>query len=228
MEKATETSLISPRELLRQMHIKTFDAAKEVAGMAATLGNVQCKRGCDNCCHQKVLSTPAEGIAIFLYLKFKDLWSAELEDKLAEEDVHGTRTSHHDWFMERRPCPFLEKGACSVYPVRPVGCIATFSINHPSFCGMPDSKVPPGLGQMQINAPTAPAMQSLGFLLMGIEQGIPGAGYMTLPGAVLAGARHATERQPRRALVVPLGIGSGSLIEKFDAAGKTFDFEAGP
>jgi hypothetical protein len=226
MSDAVTTSLIGPRELLRRMRIKTFDAAKEVAKMASTLGVVSCKKGCDNCCHQKVLSTPAEGLPIFLYLQFKGLWSTELEDELAEADVHGTRTSHHDWFMERRPCPFLRKGECSVYPVRPVGCIATFSINHPDFCGMPDAKVPPGLGQMQINAPTAPAMQSLGMLLMGIEVGIPGAGYMTLPGAVLAGARHATLREPRRALVVDLGTGNPGLIEKFDEAGKTFDFEA--
>lgn len=221
-----DKTLISPRELLRLMHIKTFDAAKEMRQMAGTLGLLSCRSGCDNCCRQKVLSTPAEGLAIFLYLQFKGLWSTELEESLAEEDVHATKTSHDQWFRQKRPCPFLKKGTCGVYPVRPVGCIATFSINDPSFCGMSD--IPSGLGQMQINAPTAPAMQRLGLFLLSIEQGIPGAGYMTLPGAVLAGARHATEREPRRALVVDLMIGSQSLIERFDAAGKDFDFEAAP
>lgn len=229
MGMSTDTSLISPRELLRRMRIKTFDAAKEVRGFADEVANQQgkfvvCKRGCDNCCHQKVLSTPAEGLGIFVYLHQQGLWSAELEERLAEEDVYSTRTNHDQWFRQRRPCPFLKDNECSVYPVRPPGCFATFAINAASFCGMPD--VPPGLGQMQISAPNAPAMQSLGLFLLGLEENIPGAGYMTLPGAVLAGARHATSREPRRALVINIVTGVPGLIEKFDEAGKTFDFEA--
>jgi hypothetical protein len=309
----TETSsIIGPKELLRRFRVANFDASSELRGFADELGPVSCKRGCDNCCKQKILSTPAEGLSIFLYLRSEGRWSPELEAHLAEEDVYATRTNHADWFKERRPCPFLRSaearkqgssdqtgseppslpasappglpasappglpasaplglpasappslpasappglpasappslpasappslpasappslpasappgGVCGVYPVRPVGCIATFSTGDPEFCGRPDIESRIGYGQMQINAPTAPAMFQLLALLMAIENGIPNAGYMTLPGAVLAGALHATGRPPRRALSLEIKSDSTGLIDRFDAAGKAF------
>ena len=266
------SSIIGPKELLRRFRVANFDASSELRGFADELGPVSCKRGCDNCCKQKILSTPAEGLSIFLYLRSEGRWSPELEAHLAEEDVYATRTNHADWFKERRPCPFLRSaearkqgssdqtgseppsllasappglpasaplglpasappslpasappsGVCGVYPVRPVGCIATFSTGDPEFCGRPDIESRIGYGQMQINAPTAPAMFQLLALLMAIENGIPNAGYMTLPGAVLAGALHATGRPPRRALSLEIKSDSTGLIDRFDAAGKAF------
>lgn len=220
-----DTALVSPRELLRLFRTHTFDAGKEMRKLADQVGDVKCGKACDNCCHQKVLSTPAEGLAIYLLLRQEGRWSRELEARLDVEDRYATRTSHDEWFKERRPCLFLKNGECSVYAVRPVGCLSTFSTNDPKFCG--DSRPPPGTGQMQIDAPTAPAMWRLGTLLVALERGIPGAGYMTLPGAVLAAARFAEKREIRRALVQPIGPNAGDLIQKFDEAGKTFDFDGG-
>ena len=169
-----------------------------------------------------MLSSPAEGLGIFLYLRSLDLWSDALEARLEEDDAYGTKTNHADWFKERRPCPFLRNSTCTVYPVRPVGCIATFSTGDPQFCGRPDIETRIGYGQMQINAPLAPGMFALGSLLLSLDIGIPGSGYMTLAGAVLAGARHATSRPARRALSVELGLDGVALIDRFDAEGKDF------
>jgi hypothetical protein len=215
-------ALIGPKDLLKRVRVAVYDAGNEMRRYADELGEVSCKRACNNCCHQKVLSTPAEGLAIYLYLNSLGRWSDALEARLEEDDAYGTKTNHADWFKERRPCPFLKDGACGVYPVRPVGCIATFSTGDPQFCGRPDIETRIGYGQMQINAPLAPAMFALGSLLMALDNGIKGAGYMTLAGAALAGARHATKRPARRALVVELGLDGVALIDRFDAEGKDF------
>lgn len=220
-----DRALIGPKELLRLFRTHTFDVGKEMRRLADDVGQINCGRGCDNCCKQKVLSTPAEGLGIYLLLRAESRWTPALEERLVAEDVYATRTSHDQWFGERRPCPFLKNGQCSVYAVRPVGCLSTFSTNDPKFCG--DSRPPPGAGQMQINAPTAPAMWRLGTLLVALERGIPGSGYMTLPAAVLAAARHVEKRSQRRALTLPIEKDAGGLIERFDAAGKTFEFDDG-
>jgi len=213
---------IGPRELLRKLRVFTSDAAKEVQEFAEEVGPLSCRRGCDNCCRQKVIMTTSEGLGVYLYLRDEGRWSGELEARLAEEDAYATRTSHDEWWREKRACPFLKDGECGVYPVRPLGCISTFSTNDPKFCGA--TEVEPGQGQMQIHAPEAPAMWTLGSFLTSLDNGIPGSGYMTLAGAVLAGARLATGREPRRALALPIGRDPSTLIERFDAAGKSFDF----
>jgi Fe-S-cluster containining protein len=217
--------LIKPHELLKRTRVAVYDAANEARGFADELGDVTCRRGCTNCCHQKVISTPSEGLSIYLYIRDEGRWSEALEARLAEEDAHATRTSHSDWFKEKRPCPFLKNDSCSIYPVRPVGCITTFSTGDPNYCGRSDIESRVGHGQMQIHAPLAPAMWQLACLHMSIDQGIGVMGFMTLAGAVLAGARHATKREPRRSLVIGFGDydgGAGGLIEKFDAKGKDF------
>ena len=62
-----------------------------------------CGKGCDLCCHQPIPVTPPEVAGIALFLK-----------------RHG--------YPERRSlpppeaCVFLEQGACSIYPLRPVAC----------------------------------------------------------------------------------------------------------
>lgn len=222
MRRVGDKALIGPKELLKRVRMAVYDAANEARKFADGLGTVSCRRSCNNCCHQKVLSTPAEGLAVYLFLRDQGRWSEALETRLADEDAYATKTNHAEWFREKRPCPFLKDGACSIYPVRPVGCITTFSTGDPQFCGLPNIQSRIGYGQMQINAPLAPAMWQLASLLMAVDQGIPGMGYMTLAGAVLAGARHATKRPPRRALVMDLGDAADGLIERFDAAGKDF------
>jgi Fe-S-cluster containining protein len=214
--------LIGPANLLKRIRIAVYDAGAEMRKLANQLGEVSCKRSCDNCCRQKVLSTPAEGLAIFLYLNSLGRWSDALEARLEEDDAYATKTNHADWFKEKRPCPFLKDGACGVYPVRPVGCIATFSTGDPQYCGRSDIESRIGHGQMQINAPLEPGMLELVLILLSLDNGIPGAGFMTLSGAVLAGARHATKRPERRALVVEMGLEGTKLIDRFDAEGKDF------
>lgn len=72
-----------------------------------------CGRGCGNCCsHQKDLPLyPHEIVGIYWYVS----------EKLgtAEQKALRTRLAAHQAGAE---CPFLLDGACSIHPLRPLGC----------------------------------------------------------------------------------------------------------
>jgi len=72
-----------------------------------------CGKGCGNCCeHQKDLPLYAhELVGIYWYVS----------DKLpaTTRDVLKIRLTAH---TADSPCPFLIEGACSIHPLRPVGC----------------------------------------------------------------------------------------------------------
>jgi Fe-S-cluster containining protein len=72
-----------------------------------------CGKGCGNCCeHQKDLPVyPHELVGIYWYVT----------EKLAPHvrDVLKNRLLDH---TADAPCPFLIDGACSIHPLRPIGC----------------------------------------------------------------------------------------------------------
>jgi Fe-S-cluster containining protein len=72
-----------------------------------------CGRGCGNCCaHQKDLPVyPHELVGIYWYAAEKMITPARdiLRDRLARSAAGAA-------------CPFLIDSACSIHPVRPVGC----------------------------------------------------------------------------------------------------------
>lgn len=88
-----------------------------------------CAKGCGWCCHQHVSVHPAEATAIARWL-----------DTRTSEPSRGQRFARIQQtqakiagatMMERRkaqvPCPFLDDGACSIHPVRPMRCRGFFS-----------------------------------------------------------------------------------------------------
>ena len=70
-----------------------------------------CRRGCTLCCHSKVNVSQIEKPAIALYLEShmpQNLAAAVLKNLEGIKMLEG--------------CPFLVKGSCAVYPVRPICC----------------------------------------------------------------------------------------------------------
>ncbi|MCW3807965.1 YkgJ family cysteine cluster protein [Plebeiibacterium marinum] len=85
---------------------------------------IQCEKGCSWCCYQPVYMTTQEAVLIFEFLhqamdeaqRKKVLNNAVSKYKktkgLTEEQKQSVKA----------PCPFLNQGSCSVYPVRPMAC----------------------------------------------------------------------------------------------------------
>jgi Fe-S-cluster containining protein len=70
-----------------------------------------CRKGCDSCCRTDVPLYPLELVCIYWYASEKI--TGETRKELKE------RLMFH---MKSRPCPFLAKGECVIYEVRPVSC----------------------------------------------------------------------------------------------------------
>ncbi|HYQ44181.1 MAG TPA: YkgJ family cysteine cluster protein [Polyangiaceae bacterium] len=90
----------------------------------APAGAVACRAGCDHCCYQPVGLTPPEALAIAAHLR-QSLAPEELVLLAARlsERVRETRgLSSAERFSPEHPCPFLERGQCSIYEVRPLSC----------------------------------------------------------------------------------------------------------
>jgi len=64
-----------------------------------------CSAGCSSCCHYPVLVAEIEVTLIEACSKFK-----RVNHPKPQTNVHG------------KPCPFLRKGSCSIYEVRPLAC----------------------------------------------------------------------------------------------------------
>jgi len=72
-----------------------------------------CGKGCGNCCeHQKDLPLyPHELVGIYWYVSEK--LDPPVRDRLKSRLATHTADA---------PCPFLLDGACSIHPLRPIGC----------------------------------------------------------------------------------------------------------
>ncbi len=72
-----------------------------------------CGKGCGNCCvHQRDIPLyPHELVGIYWY-------ASEKLARPVQGEVAGRLASH----TPDGPCPFLIEGACSIHPLRPLGC----------------------------------------------------------------------------------------------------------
>lgn len=108
---------------------------------------VTCEKGCAHCCHQKILVSAADGLAIYVLLRDTGRWTPEMVERLVKADREMTERDHETWFDEKRPCPFLDaetgekagRGLCTVYGARPIACASTFSWGgDPNYCAVSD------------------------------------------------------------------------------------------
>lgn len=87
---------------------------------------IECKKGCNHCCHYQVLITKQEASLISEYTGVKPKIPKRARDLFSNPD----------------PCPFLKKGICSIYPVRPLACRGYFVFRPtPDHIACPDVDV---------------------------------------------------------------------------------------
>ncbi len=92
-----------------------------------------CAEGCSFCCHQAVMGTTPEIVAIADYLR-ESLDAAALETLRKRLVSVATRTrelTHRQWYAQHEPCPLLDvkAGACTVHEARPSMCRGANSLD---------------------------------------------------------------------------------------------------
>jgi Fe-S-cluster containining protein len=194
------SNLISTAALLR-----AFDEAlASLSGMARAraetgFAQIACRQGCAFCCYQKIVVTVAAGTLIYLYLQQSKRWVPQTIAVLSEADRRMTNDSHPQYVARRQPCPFLleeggavGRGACTIYPVRPIACAATVSVtDDPARCI--DT---PGAA-LKFSSPDVDAWSSE-FYANALGDRRLVELLCTLPGAVLVGAALREGRPPPR------------------------------
>lgn len=85
---------------------------------------VDCSRGCHWCCHQAVFAVTHE------WLYMRDYITSSLPEGIAAVFLQRAKSKSartldmtpDELLKFKSPCPFLDEGACSVYPARPMAC----------------------------------------------------------------------------------------------------------
>lgn len=83
-----------------------------------------CRKGCSWCCRQAVFAVTHEFLYVLAYLQ-KRLSGEEQRrflDLAKSKSEITTPASPEELLKNRMSCPFLEKGICRVYDVRPMAC----------------------------------------------------------------------------------------------------------
>ena len=86
--------------------------------------NIDCKKGCEFCCHQPVFANIQELLYILSYIKNKFTESDidRVKNMAFEKMRKIDTTSVKELMKHSHACPLLKDGSCSVYPVRPMAC----------------------------------------------------------------------------------------------------------
>lgn len=148
------------------------EECREIGALFAQQGQpLACGPGCTGCCFQLVLCTPFEAALIGLYLQPRPESQAFFRKSRQKWDVASRdfRESYLAWAIQRYrhgvddgthslldyylPCPFLDKGRCRIYPVRPYACRSCVAVSGE--CRSPTKPgEKPGMHNMELAAHT--------------------------------------------------------------------------
>lgn len=86
--------------------------------------NIDCKKGCEYCCHQPVFANIQEVLLVVQYIKsnFSTKEIEEITQKAKAKKEISASGKAKDLIKFSHACPLLKDGACSVYSVRPMAC----------------------------------------------------------------------------------------------------------
>ena len=106
---------------LASASVPSLDRRDEIIGIADRLSrtitpHTACARGCSECCH---MSTTLSGYEAGKIGRFLGREPRRLGRKVGANPGLAEELRKRFTGM---PCPFLERGRCTVYPVRPIAC----------------------------------------------------------------------------------------------------------
>jgi Fe-S-cluster containining protein len=85
---------------------------------------VVCSKGCHWCCHQAVFAVTHEWLYIREYIasSLPEGISDVFSERAKTKSKRTLALPAKELLKFKDPCPFLDDGACSVYPARPMAC----------------------------------------------------------------------------------------------------------
>lgn len=111
-------------EGLLSLAFGSFDGNVEIQSEGQP--EVDCRKGCAACCRLRVVATAPE---VLLIAGFIRTTAERLRERgidlarcVAEADADTRGLSEAERITRRHRCPFIAKGACTIYPVRTLAC----------------------------------------------------------------------------------------------------------
>jgi Fe-S-cluster containining protein len=108
---------------------KLIDSVNELAKQQHQ--PIECKKGCDYCCHQPVFALDYEMQYLNTFIKknFTKQKQAEVKIRAHNNQQKLLDLSETEILNTKQPCPLLENDFCSVYEARPMACRIYLSTN---------------------------------------------------------------------------------------------------
>ena len=156
---ANKTSMFSS---IREMYTAIEDVIESLHTLALQQGQaIECKLGCDWCCHQPVFALDYELDYLGNYINeyFDRETIIEIKSKAKQKQDNLGKLEDDALLNSKHACPLLKEGVCIAYEVRPMACRIYLSSSVKTclhFFEVPDDKnnypalfdIPIGLGRM--------------------------------------------------------------------------------
>lgn len=86
--------------------------------------SIDCRLGCDWCCHQPVFSLDYElqFLSNFITKHFDNETTQQVKERAQQNQDKRLLIEKDDLLNDKSPCPLLRKGACMAYEARPMAC----------------------------------------------------------------------------------------------------------
>jgi Fe-S-cluster containining protein len=85
---------------------------------------IDCKKGCEWCCHQPVFALDYEMEYLMDYIKtnFSEELQKDIKTRAENKNNKLSMLNETDLLNSKFPCPLLQNGACIAYQTRPMAC----------------------------------------------------------------------------------------------------------
>jgi Fe-S-cluster containining protein len=126
-----------------------------------------CEKGCATCCTVRVVATAPEILLVARYIramdeKLKGL-GIDINQRLLEADNVTRGQSEEARVDQRQRCPYIHKGTCIIYSVRPLACRSHISYDKQSCIDAAAGRlqeIPYSIPHMQVRGLVQNALQS--------------------------------------------------------------------
>lgn len=152
-------------ESLLSLAFGSFDG--NVAIQAEGQPELDCRKGCAACCRLRVVATAPEVLLIARFIRATEsalrVRGIDLAQRVAEADADTRGLNEAGRVKRKRRCPFIAKGACTIYPVRTLACRGHASHDRRACAaamGGSDNVIPISQPHLMVRSMVQNAMQS--------------------------------------------------------------------